>query len=539
MNKIAVTLAITVVTSLAASAASAQNIDKAISSFKKQDYENAAAQFYAVLRFSEKGEEGDIAEAQYGLAKSFEKLGLPLAALKYYEDIAKVGSSHPHFDKAVEGLVSVGEQLDDDLKTPQILDSIYNDQNGPTLQKMNPEIIQRVHFVLGHYAFNRGQFKDSRDFLKTVKPGNPSYPHAQYMLGLIQLGVGRGDNYAPKYEQAIDDFVKSREAIPKDTTDPKLLDLKDLASLALARTYYEQAYQLDDGDPKRKEGLKKSMLEFQRVPRFSDNWAQALFERAWNHTVNNEYGRALGALHSLSAPYFKDEFYPEAKILQSIIYYYNCQWDRVNSIIDETKATYEPMTKQLQDLSASNLSLDEWYPLLQKSVKQDKAGPVDKKLLPRAVAVSISKDPKFMKMEKFLREIDREGKIFEKNDTFSKSDMGREMKDFANDAREAYLGVVGKFLKTKVSDTAGELNDITTRASLVALETKTAEADWLEQGRQIGGKNRVRQPRPFIPDDTFQFWWFRNEYWIDELGYYEFTIKTECFDEPQQSSAAE
>ena len=45
--------------------------------------------------------------------------------------------------------------------------------------------------------------------------------------------------------------------------------------------------------------------------------------------------RALGALHSLSAPYFADEFYPEGKILQSIIYYYNCQWDRVNTILDE------------------------------------------------------------------------------------------------------------------------------------------------------------------------------------------------------------
>lgn len=516
----------------AAFPAAAQNIDKAITAFKKQDYEVAAAQFYAVLRFSEKGEEGDIAEAQYGLAKSFEKLGLPLAALKYYEDIAKVGSNHPHFDKAVEGLVNVGETLDDDLKTPQILDSIYSNENAPALQKMNPEILQRVHYVLGRYAFNRANYKDAKEFLGTVKPGNPAYPYAQYLMGLIRLGVGRSDNYAPKYDQAIEAFEKSRDAIPKDATDKKLLDLKDLANLALARTYYEQAYQLDEG-PKRSEGLKKSMLEFQRVPRFSDNWAQALFERAWNHTVNNEYGRALGALHSLRAPYFQDEFYPEANILRAIVYYYNCQWDRVNAIIDETKATYEPMTKQLQDMAGKNYSLDEWYPLLQKSLKQEKDAKASADLLPRQVAFAIAKDPKFAKMESFLREIDREAKTFEKNDTFAKSDMGREMKEFANDTRQAYLGVVGKYVKTKVNDEAGELNDITTRASLIALETKTAETDWLEQGKEIGGKNRVRQPRPFIPDDTFQFWWFRNEYWIDELGYYEFTIKTECFDQQQ------
>lgn len=506
-------------------AADAQNIDKAITAFKKGDYEISAAQFYAVLRF-ESEEQGDLAEAQYGLAKSFEKLGLPLAALKYYEDIVKVGNDHPHFDKAVEGLLDVGEQLDDDLKTPQILDAIYTNENAPALQKMNPEILQRVHYVLGRYAFNRNNIKDAKEFLGTVKPGNPSYPHARYLLGLVALGVGRGDNFAPKYDQAIESFEKSRDAIAKDATDEDLLELRDLASLAIARTYYEQAYQIDEGNAKRTEGLKRAMSEFLAVPRFSSNWSQALFERSWAHLVNNEYGRALGALHSLRAPYFEDEFFPEAKILQSIVYYYNCQWDRVNAIIDETKGEYEPMVKQLQDLSGGNLALDEWYPLLKKSLKEKGT-----EQLPYRVAGSISHDPKFKKMEGFIKEIDREAKIFEKNDTFSKSEMGREMTEFSNDTRDAFLAVVGKYLKTKVADVASELNDITTRASLVALETKTAEADWLEQGKDIqGGQLRKRQPRPYIPDDTFQFWWFRNEYWIDELGYYEFTIKTECFE---------
>ncbi|MBI1947015.1 MAG: hypothetical protein HYS27_15065 [Deltaproteobacteria bacterium] len=508
--------------------ASAQNIEKAVKAFKGGDYDVAAAQFYSVLRF-EGEEEGDIAEAQYGLAKSFEKLGLPLAALKYYEDIAKSGNDHPHFDDAIEGLLAVGDALDDDLKTPQILDSVYTPENENALRKMNPEVLQRVHYTLGRFMFNRANFKEARDFLGTVKPGNPKYPHAQYMLGLVRLGVGRGDNYAPKYDQVIEHFEKAREAIPKDASDERLLELRDLASLGLARTYYEQAYQLDEGDPKRNDGLARARSEFLNVPRFSGTWPQALFERAWTETVSNNYGKALGALHSLRAPYFEDEFYPEAKILQAIIYYYNCQWDRVNAILEETKDSYGPMTKTLQALLDENFALDEWYPLLQKSLKQQ-PGDKSSNLLPRPVAFAVTKDPKFAKMEGFLREIDREAKVFEKNDTFKRSDMGREMTDFANDTRDAYLSLVGKYLKTKVNDLNGELGDITTRASIVALETKTAEADWLELGKEIGGQSRARQPRPFIPDDTFQFWWFRNEYWVDELGYYEFTIKTECFE---------
>jgi hypothetical protein len=147
------------------------------------------------------------------------------------------------------------------------------------------------------------------------------------------------------------------------------------------------------------------------------------------------------------------------------------------------------------------------------------------------VALAIVKDPRFEKMEAFLKEIDREQKIFEKSKTFAKSDMGSSLVADFDANREGYLGVMGKVLKTKVRGMADELASISTRAGLIALETKTSEADWLEQGRAIDNLQRKRLPRPFIPDDTFQFWWFRNEYWIDELGYYEFTVKTECFDE--------
>ncbi len=525
MKKLLVAAA--VLSTLLSGAASAQNLDKAIDAFKAGDHESAAAGFYSVLRLSE--DAGEVVEAQYGLARSFEKLGLNLAALKYWSDIAEAGNEHPHFEKAIEGLVNVGEALQDDLNMPKILDKVYNGPNISTIEKMNPEVVQRVYFHLGRYVYNRQNFKEARKMFKAVKEGNPAYPGAQYMLGLLRLGVGQPDRPPPKFKEATEHFENCRNAIPKDTKNPKLVELRDLASLGLARLDYEQAYELEDGDPKRDAGLRASMLEFQKVPRFSDAWSEALFERAWAHTVKNDYGRALGALHSLSAPYFQDQFYPEAKILQAIIYYYNCQWDRVNTILDETKSSYEPMADRMTKLAESNLEYDEWYPLLQKSMEQ-KEGAEDDALLPRRVAAAIAHDPKFMKMEAFLKEIDRERKVFEKNRTFAKSDMGSTLVEDFDANAEGYLGVMGKFLKTKVISVAADLSDISTRASLIALETKTAEADWLEQGRDINNLARARLPRPFIPDDTFQFWWFRNEYWIDELGYYEFTIKTECFE---------
>ena len=68
--------------------------------FEAKDFEGAAAGFYAVNRLSD--EPGEITEAQYGLARSFEKLGLHLAALMIWSDVAEAGNTHPHFEKAIE-----------------------------------------------------------------------------------------------------------------------------------------------------------------------------------------------------------------------------------------------------------------------------------------------------------------------------------------------------------------------------------------------------------------------------------------------------
>jgi len=509
-----------------ATTAQAQNIDAAFDAYDAKDFETAASGFYAVRRLSD--DAGEVAEAQRGLARSYEKLGLHLAALSVWSGVAESGNTHPHFSVAIEGLVNAGEALDDDLTMPKIIDKVYSGPNVETINKLNPEVLQRVYFHLGRYVFNRQNFKEARKMFKAVKEGNPAYAHAQYMQGLLRLGVGQPDRPPAKYDLATQHFEAARAAIPVDTKDPALVELRDLTSLALARLYYEQAFTLDEG-PGRKELLDKAKAEFQQVPRFSDMWADALFERAWANTLDEQYGRALGALHSLSAPYFKDEFFPEAKILQAIIYWYNCQWDRVNGILDETRSTYEPMAEQMQGLAESNLDFGEWYPLLQKSLEPG-ADPGDKTLIPRAVALAITKDPGFQKMEKFLKEIEREQKVISKSKVFAKSDMGQGLSEEFDALAQGYLGVMGKFLKTKVRTLAEELASISTRAGLIALETKTAEADWLEQGRAIENLQRTRLPRPFIPDDTFQFWWFRNEYWIDELGYYEFTVKTECFE---------
>lgn len=519
---------------LVSTGASAQNINKAIDAFRAGNFEDAASQFYAVLRFDD--EPGNLVEAQYGLAKSFERLGLNVSALKYYENIVREGSVHPYFDKAVEGLLDVSDALNDDFKVPPVLDSVY-EREFNALSKLKPEIQQRMNFAVGRHAFNRQNIADARAFLGTVKESNIKYPEAQYMLGLIALGVGRPDAPEPDYETALERFENARRVIGADAKDDELRNIHDLATLAIGRASYERAYKLDESNPaeapSRDRFLRQAVYEYRKIPRFSRAWSDSLFERAWAFTVatevENNYGKALGSIHSLRAPYFADQFYPESNILESIIYFYNCQWDRVNEVLDRTKMEYGPVVDRLTSLNESNLEFDEWYALLQRSIEAGSKSD-DPDLIPWGVAVRLSRDERFNKFERFLQELDREAAFFRSNGAFNRSEMGREMTDFAMESREAFVQVLGRLVKQKVLDATSELSDITTRASIVSLETKTAEIEWLEAGREIQGQKRARLPRPFIPSDEFQFWWFRGEYWMDELGYFEYTIKSECLE---------
>ncbi len=503
-----------------------QTADDAIRAFQKEDYKQAAIAFYNVLETTQNP--SLVSEAQYGLAASFDKLNLNMAALKYYEDIAVVGSDHPYFDKAVEGLIGIAERVKDDFKIPAVIDALY-DPNLSALEKLNSALLQRLHFVIGQHALNRGKIADALTFLNTVQDNNPRYPHAQYLLGLISLGVAQSDT-APNYVQAQKHFESVRNAINIRDDNKDRQDVRDLATLGLARSLYEQAYLLEDGDPKRDAWLGESIHLYKSIPRFSPAWSDSIFERAWAHTVANEYGNALGAIQSLESPYFTDSFYPEVRNLRAIIYYYNCQWDRVNTVIEQTKAELGPVVEQSEALLAQSLPYREWHGILEKSLMAAKKGQRVKGLIPDAIAYQIRADHKFQKMQRFLTELTREGEIFRKDPKLSSSRMGQEMFRFAADTKLAFLDVIGKYTYSRLKGLTGELSDITTRAALISLETKTAETEWLEQGRNIDGQIRKRLPRPFVPDETFQFWWFKGEHWIDELGYYAYTIKTECYE---------
>ena len=56
-----------------------------------------------------------------------------------------------------------------------------------------------------------------------------------------------------------------------------------------------------------------------------------------------------------------------------------------------------------------------------------------------------------------------------------------------------------------------------------------AEKELLERGVDSTAKlSSQRLFRARVPDPTWDYWAFEGEFWIDEIGYYEYTLKNGC-----------
>ena len=79
-----------------------------------------------------------------------------------------------------------------------------------------------------------------------------------------------------------------------------------------------------------------------KVERGEPQWLEALFEPSWANYRIGQYEQALGNLITLSSPFFRDEYFPEALILKAVIYYENCRYRESHVILEDFERIYLP-----------------------------------------------------------------------------------------------------------------------------------------------------------------------------------------------------
>ena len=91
--------------------------------------------------------------------------------------------------------------------------------------------------------------------------------------------------------------------------------------------------------------FEKAAKYYDRVPLDSNLWLSAL-EASWTYFRWNNQEKALN-LHTLTSPFFKDEYVPEAGILEGVIFIPTVT-TKDSDALYTFRTTYEPLRDELK-----------------------------------------------------------------------------------------------------------------------------------------------------------------------------------------------
>jgi tetratricopeptide (TPR) repeat protein len=473
---------------------SGQN-NKAVTAYSDGDFE-VAATLFADLADNANSEEVRL-RSEYYLAQSFFKRGLYNAALRQYSYVMKAGPNHPFYLKAVEGIVAVSEALREDFITGTVLDREYNDE----FAKLPLEVLNKINYIVGVVSYRKNKRDDAVSFLTSVPADSTFYARARYLLAVIQARQGEND----KAVESFSEVLKLKNG-PK-LSYGELTDIQQLAQLGLARVYFGMGRYGD------------AVKAYDAVPRFSEYWDEALFENGWARFQNEDQGGALGSLQALHAPQFAGSFQPESWILKATVYYFNCLYDDAKAALDGFEKVYLPINEKLKPLIEADKGNEFYFNLLAK----------DSETLPRSVKNYLVANKRLVGFKAYIDELAREKQLVSESSTFKGSKLQGELLSAIDQSRDLAVQMTGNFVKRRLDDASKTIAGFDSQKEIIRFEVAKGETSLLET--RFDQKKQLKDQgiwRPSMPGTNWEYWQFQGEFWLDEIGYYQYTLKRGC-----------
>ncbi|MHA7632551.1 adventurous gliding motility protein GltC [Corallococcus sp. M7] len=516
-----------------------QRLDAAISLFKNDEYEKSAMAAHELL--GDPKLQGLHVEARYVLAKSLYRMGLYHSSLGEFSKILAAGPSTKFFKTSLEWLFFISRKTQNETV---ILDEIARYANYEFPEKFRNEfryLLARYHFVRGRALDQVGQtenadksFEEVKRLALTIPRTDAFYPRAKYLEGLAYFRNGtahkdaaakRGNTDVMASVEAMKEVVRLTRPMAGRTGEQAKLDksLRELAFMQLARTHY---------------GMQQnrfSIFYLNKVERGNTQWLEALFESSWANYRIGQYEQALGNLITLSSPFFREEYFPEALILKAVIYYENCRYRESNLILQDFERTYLPVHDELDGLVKKNMEASEYYTVLADVQKKNKDG-LEKNgtdvILERILRLALT-DQDLKKTNDSILELEGEMDLFgNKGDTFKYSELTKQLLEELKVQRTSLISKAGIMAKGKLESELGALKLLLANGLRIKFETTTKEKEFLEEQLKAGGRTAIVKKYKYsvaVADDQL-YWPYEGEYWRDELGTYQYTMTKGCIE---------
>ena len=494
----------------AASTPPSKTLERAIKLYDKKDFFSASIELKKVLD----GESGDDAKnkqrAEFFMGKTLYQMGFYAGSLAYFDKIVQAGDAHTYHGAALKWLAALSRVLPE---TSGILEKIgtYDPSalNDSSLASVKDELL----FLLGRHYYRKGA---DGDFDKAIGLFQQVSRDSEFF---IKAKFFEGVTYVRKYEgkpavDAFKDILIIGAERPKQYKSDDISNYNELAQLQMARVFYS-TQQFDT-----------SIKYFEKLDQNSADWAESLFEASWAYFMKTLNSKALGNIHTLNAPYFEDQFFPESELLKSVIYYKYCLYDQAEEAIQDFNDKYRPLMNNLNELVKKYDDNAEFYDYVKK-VKANKAG-LDVKT--QRLVMSVLNDKTLLKTFAWVDELNHELDMLQKSDkAWQTTQVAAEVLQELTVQQSVAAADAGKVARDRVDRLARELGALARDGSKIKFEILNAKAEKLSaESLKVNRVSGSHKEEPILVDDEHFQWKFNGEYWKDELGYYRFKIRSRC-----------
>jgi len=485
--------------------------DEGVTASKKGNHAFAAQRFQELLTQADPTASAR-PEAQFQLGASLFQLGLMQSAFAAFERVIDVGSSHPRYLGTLSYLLKIARKTGSD---PSVMLRIseYPPEVYPA------EDADELHFLVGQFFFNEESLGDALARFQAVTTAKKDIlARARYLEGVIHVslsGLGTERTLNPeRLSQAAEAFKTVLRVRRDDGGSDVINRIADEATLALGRLFYStRQYDV-------------AVRYYDEVAPTNGRWLEAVYEASWVHFQLKNYGKSLGYLHTVNSPYFANQYFPESRVLQALILFYNCRYDDADAIVKDFVADYYPLMNQLRAEINQFGDPNAFYGWLAGLATQDR-GEYSARF--KRIFNAALEDKKLRRKFEVVANLNAELGRLEKLATAGadKRFIGG-LKGDVEAYRSLVVGEAGSLAQSRLVRLMRDLQRHLGSALKIKGETLRARRGDISNAAAQEQSAAAAAYSQLEIDDEHIEWPFDGEYWRDELGFYVYDIQSLC-----------
>jgi tetratricopeptide (TPR) repeat protein len=432
------------------------------------------------------------------------------AAFVFYDLIRQETRENPRsrfIRQSLEKLAIAADALDSDVLLRYAIKQV-DENDFPAANR------DMLYFRTGEVKMGEKNFAEAARQFSRVRLNSRFFNRARYNMGLALAQAGD----LAKSQAVFEDLAERLKG--QGVTDVQRVS----ALLGRARVLYQRQM------------FSAAIEAYRDIPRDTEQWHEALFESSWAMLRDGRFRSALSNFHSLHSPYYDDFYQPESVLLRAITYLYICRYEEMSKTLDLFDRVYKPIQRDVHTILTTVGDPNIYYRELAKvkdnfdAIRMNRIGRRGFQM-PFSVARQVLKEGDVRHTFNYVANLEEERKrIMALPSSWRTSGIGVYSMKIVDKRLEATRALAGKQIKRHLVLIDNELRDLFEQSGFLRFEMLNSKREALKKEIQGKGLEKVDQDteRSYYVQNGYEYWPFKGEYWLDEIGNYHYVGVSAC-----------